>query len=393
MKEITNRKILRITTVPHSLDLLMKGQLKYISNNGFNVFIASSYGDGVDQVEKREGVKHFDIPMSRSMNPFMDLIALFHTLKLILKLRPQIVHTHSPKAGIVGMLASFICRVPVKIHTVAGLPLLEEKGFKRKLLIYVEKLTYSCANYVLPNSNNLKSIILGEIYKKESKVIVIGDGSSNGIDLDYFASDAVSNSEVGLLRREYNINVDDIIFSFVGRLAYYKGINELVEAFTLLNKKYSNLKLILVGPIEDLNPLKEETLNKIKNNQNIISVGHQEDIRPFLKVSDIFVFPSYREGFPQSLMQAAAMNLACIATDINGCNEILDNNKTGLLIKVKDAKAIVDACEMLINNEDLRHEFANKARQKMEEKFEQKKFWNKMINFYKSCLEEKGLKL
>lgn len=178
-------RILRIATVSHSLNLLLKGQLKYVSKNGFNIIIASSYDNDIRFIESREQVIHYSLPLNRKLSPILDLIALFKTIKLILKLKPNIVHTHSPKAGIVGMLAAFLCRTPIKIHTVAGLPLMEARGFKKHLLIYVERLTYLCADYIIPNSNNLKVYIEQYIYKDSQKIKVIGAGSSNGIDLEY----------------------------------------------------------------------------------------------------------------------------------------------------------------------------------------------------------------
>lgn len=378
-------KLLRITTISHSLDLLLKGQLKYIGQHGFDISIACSKDEKIQRIEEREDVSYFELELTRTLSPLKDLISLFKAIRLIRELKPDIVHTHSPKAGIIGMIAAWFCRVPVKIHTVAGLPLMEAVGFKRKLLIQVERVAYSCADFVLPNSLRQKEYIERNIYQN-SKVQVIGKGSSNGIDLNYFNPMLYDDVIISSLKSKLDINSNDIVFCFVGRLAYYKGVNELVCAFADINLKYPHTKLILVGPFEDLNPLNNDTLLVINSNENIISVGHQNDIRPFLAISDIFLFPSYREGFPQSLMQAAAMNLACIATDINGCNEIVENNKTGLLIPPKDAGEIYRASEILLNNPELRRSFAQRARKSMESDFEQKRFWDKLIQFYKQAL-------
>lgn len=378
-------KLLRITTISHSLDLLLKGQLKYIGQHGFDISIACSKDENIQQIEEREEVSYFELRLTRTLSPLKDLVSLFRAIKLIRKLKPDIVHTHSPKAGIIGMIAAWVCRVPVKIHTVAGLPLMETVGFKRKLLVQVERIAYSCADFVLPNSLRQKEYIERNIYQND-KVQVIGKGSSNGIDLNYFNPMLYDDVLISSLKSKLYIDSNDIVFCFVGRLAHYKGVNELVRAFVDINLKYPQTKLILVGPFEDLNPLNNDTLQLINSNENIISVGHQNDIRPFLAISDIFLFPSYREGFPQSLMQAAAMNLACIASDINGCNEIVENNKTGLLVSPKDAKAIYQASEILLNNPELRRSFAQRARKSMEDDFEQRRFWDKLIQFYKQAL-------
>lgn len=382
MKEI---KLLRITTVSHSLDLLLKGQLKYMTEKGFDVSIACSKDNKTNKIEEREGVRYFELELTRTLNPLKDLISLIKAVKLIASLKPDIVHTHSPKAGIIGMLSSWICRVPLKIHTVAGLPLMEATGLRKWILIQVEKITYFCADFILSNSLKQKEFIEQRIFRG-SKLQIIGKGSSNGINLDYFNPNLYNKLFIENFRKKLEIGQDDIVYCFVGRLAYYKGINELIKAFEQLNNKYSNCKLLLVGPIEELNPLESSSLNLLNSNDNIISVGHQDDIRPYLAISNIFVFPSYREGFPQSLMQAAAMNLACIATDINGCNEIIENNTNGLLITPKSVEQIFRNCELLYLDTKLRECFARNARKNMEENYEQKKFWDQIANFYREKL-------
>lgn len=379
-------KLLRITTVTHSLDLLLKGQLEYIGKRGFDISIACTKDSAIEKIEIREDVKYYELKLLRTINPIQDLFSLLKAIRLIYKLKPDIVHTHSPKAGIIGMLASCFCKVSLKIHTVAGLPLMEAEGFKKKLLIEVERLTYYCADYILPNSVRQKEFIEKHIYKGE-KLKVIGRGSSNGIDLKYFDPDLLSPEEVVQYKEKLGIPTDNIVLCFVGRLANYKGVNELIEAFIDLNDKYNILTLLLVGPFEDLNPLKQSTLREIKFNNSIISVGHQDDIRTFLLMSEIFIFPSYREGFPQALMQAAAMRLACIASDINGCNEIIEDGNTGLLIEIKNKEAIINAVERLLFDSALRIRLSNNARKLMEKHFEQNFFWDKIIHFYKTNLK------
>ncbi|WP_439582742.1 glycosyltransferase family 4 protein [Dyadobacter bucti] len=379
-------KLLRITTETYSMHILLKGQLNFMSQKGLEVYMASTPDANVPALEEQQNAKFFPLPLSRELTPVKDLIALYHTIRLIQKLKPQIVHTHSPKAGVVGMLAAFLCRVPVKIHTVAGLPLMEVTGAKRKLLNFVESFTYWCADWVLPNSQELKKFILDHDFTRPSKVKVIGDGSSNGMDVAYFSITQDLLAEGKAFRQEHGITKEHTILTFMGRLAFYKGINELVEAFQILQKKYSNLKLLLIGAPEELNPLKESTKNEVISNKDIISVGHQKDVRKFLAVSDIFVFPSYREGFPQALMQASAMGLPSVATNINGCNEILENGKTGILIEPKSVEAIVDATSQLLDDEQGRIIMAKAAQNFITTNFEQKKLWQMIYDFYVDCV-------
>ena len=181
-----SKKLVRITTVPMSLKHLLKGQMSFMSKNGFDVIMISSEGKGLNDVIKNEKCRHFIIPLTREITPLRDIIATFSLYRLLLLEKPDIVHTHTPKAGIVGMLASFLAKVPVRLHTVAGLPLLEAKGLKRLVLNLVERLTYKFSTKVYPNSYGLKDIILKNRFTKEDKLCVIGNGSSNGIDTSFF---------------------------------------------------------------------------------------------------------------------------------------------------------------------------------------------------------------
>ncbi|MCE7065368.1 glycosyltransferase family 4 protein [Dyadobacter sp. CY326] len=383
-------KLLRISTETYSLRILLKGQLKYMSQRDIEVYMASTPDSHVPDLIRDQKADFFPLPLSRELTPIKDLIALFHTIRLIRRLKPDIVHTHSPKAGTVGMLAAFLCRVPVKMHTVAGLPLMEVNGAKRILLDSVEKFTYWCADWVLPNSFELRSFILNNLLPDEKKVIVLGNGSSNGIDLDYFSSTGSVFQEGRKFRLENGIKEEEIVLGFMGRLAFYKGVNELVEAFLILQKTHPNVKLLLIGAPEALNPLKESTEREIKNNNSIFAVGHQKDVRKFLAASDIFVFPSYREGFPQALLQASGMAIPCIATDINGCNEMIENGKTGFLIPPKDVEAIVVACEKLIENRQASREMGKLAQQFVLQNFEQQQLWRTILAFYNENVSQKS---
>lgn len=382
-------KLLRITTETYSLNILLKGQLKYMGDRGMEVFMASTPDENVSFLKEQQNAAFYPISLSRELTPFKDLISLFHTIRLILRLKPDIVHTHSPKAGIVGMLAAFICRVPVKIHTVAGLPLMEVTGLKRKLLDKVEALTYWCADWVLPNSNELKTFILdNNLSSNHAKVQVIGNGSSNGLDMNYFSITPQLIQLGDSFKAKNGISKESIVLAFMGRLANYKGVNELVEAFIELQQMHKNLFLVLIGGLEELNPLKPSVLNEIKINPNIISVGHQKDVRLFLAIANIFVFPSYREGFPQALMQACAMGLPSIATNINGCNELIEDGVNGRLIPTKSVEAIVTASSELIMNNDLRIQMGAASLQFVRKNFEQNELWNKIFNFYKDSLRK-----
>ncbi|GEM62186.1 glycosyl transferase [Sphingobacterium faecium NBRC 15299] len=388
------KKLIRVTTVPISLRVLLNGQLKFMSNF-FRVIGISSPGEDLENVKDAEGITVVPVNMSRKITPIADLQSLVLLYKILKKEKPLIVHSHTPKAGIVGMLAAKLAGVPIRLHTVAGLPLMEATGVKRKILNFVEKLTYSSATKVYPNSKGLYDFILENNFIHPHKLKVIANGSSNGINTAHFSINQFDPRQIESLKLQLGINFDDFVFVFVGRLVGDKGINELVEAFKALESSVSSsgsIKLLLVGPLEtELDPLFDVTLKEIQSNPNIISVGFQKDVRSYFAISDALVFPSYREGFPNVVMQAGAMGLPAIVSDINGCNEIIVEGENGMIIPVKNAKAIQEAMSTLLLDEDYFSILKLNARKMISERYEQQVVWDALLKEYKELIKDKGL--
>jgi glycosyltransferase involved in cell wall biosynthesis len=378
------KKLIRITTVSMALTTLLKGQLRFMDQY-FDVLAVSSGGGTFDDVAKNEGVRTHPLTMSRTITPFKDLVSLYKLYKLFKKEKPFIVHTHTPKAGTLGMIAAKLAGVPHRMHTIAGLPLLIATGPKRVLLNTVEKITYSCATMIYPNSFAMKDIIIQQGFTKESKLKVIEKGSTNGVDTDHFDPKLFDEASKTKLKSELGINKDDLVFVFIGRIVKDKGMNELMHTFAKLNLEYPKTKLLLVGPYEDhLNPLQPETYNLIKNHKSITHVGYQKDVRPYFAISDVLAFPSYREGFPNVVMQAGAMGIASIVTDINGCNEIIEHGKNGLIIPAKNQDTLFDAMKYMINHPEERMNMANSSRSKIENNYQQKIVWNALLKEYQN---------
>ncbi|MDD7885835.1 glycosyltransferase family 4 protein [Flavivirga sp. 57AJ16] len=378
------KKIIRITTVPASLLGLLKGQLKFMSLHYDLIGISSNGGGILKEMESSENVKTIPVEMTRKITPFKDLISVYKLYKIIKIEKPYIVHTHTPKAGTLGMIAAKLAGVPHRLHTIAGLPLVESTGAKRSLLNFVEKITYSCATIIYPNSFGLRDIILDQKFTTNEKLKVIGNGSSNGIDTNHYNPDLFDEQHDLSLREELGIKPHDFVFVFVGRLVTDKGINELVEAFKKLNLEFKNSKLLLVGPYESyIDPLLPKTLTEIDTHKNIIVAGWQNDVRPFFSISDALVFPSYREGFPNVVLQAGAMELPCIVSNINGCNEIIENNNNGIIIPVKDTQAIYNSMKYMgsIKKDDL-IAMGKKSRKLIISRFEQKFVWQQILKEY-----------
>ena len=382
-------KLIRITTVPISLKILLKGQHQFMSEQGFEVIGVSSKGQELQDVQNEEHIRIIELEMTRNISPIKDLISLYKFYNLCKKEKPLIVHSHTPKAGIVGMLGAKLAKVPIRLHTVAGLPLMEATGIKRKLLDFVEKLTYSCATKVYPNSKGLYDFILENKYATENKLKIIANGSSNGINTSFFSLSQVLEEQRNLLKKQLGIKEGDFVFIFVGRLVGDKGINELIEAFSSL--KFDNVKLLLVGPMEKkLDPLKEETLHKIETNPLIISVGFQKDVRPYFAISDSLVFPSYREGFPNVVMQAGAMGLPCIVSNINGCNEIIMEEVNGMIVPVKNVKQLQEKMFLLSQDRELYTRLQLNSRKIIIERYEQAIVWEGILNEYKELISSKS---
>lgn len=375
-------KLIRITTVPQSLRGLLKGQLGFMSQNGFEVIGISSPGEILEEVAKNEAIKTIPVEMTRTISPIKDLKALFVLVKIFRKEKPEIVHTHTPKAGLLGMMAAKIAGVPHRLHTVAGMPLLVAKGNKRKLLNFIEKLTYSCTTKVYPNSYGLEKIILENQFTQSAKLKVLGNGSSNGIDTSFFDPSLVTEEQKVSLKKSLGIAPNDFVFIFVGRLVGDKGVNELINAFE--NIKTQGVKLLLVGSYEeDLDPLDPRTIQSIANNPNIISAGYQTDVKSYFAISDVLTFPSYREGFPNVVMQAAAMQLNCIVSDINGCNEIIENGKNGWIVPVKNAEMLQDKMNWCLENKAISTNMGIQNRDIMIKNYERTFVWNEILKEYK----------
>lgn len=358
-----------------------------MKQNGFEVILISSEGSDWQHIQDVEDFKSYKVGMARQIAVLKDVKALLQLIWLFLKIKPQMVHSHTPKAGLLSMMAAKVVGVPVRLHTVAGLPLMEAKGVKRAILEMAEKITYSCASKVYPNSKNLKQFILQNKFCPLSKLKVIGNGSSNGIDTTYFSLNEIITQKADEIREQLKISADNFVFIFIGRVVQDKGIVELVKAFKELQDRYKKIRLLIVGPFEHhLDPLPADTIDFIQNNNKVMHVGFQSDVRPYLALSNALAFPSYREGFPNVPMQASCFNLPSIVTDINGCNEIIVNEKNGIIITSKDSIALKKAMERLITDNDLFQKLKLNARRMIVERYEQKHFWNLLLQEYKEQL-------
>ena len=341
--------------------------------------MASADGPEVQNVVQYEGIPHHVFGLTRSITPLKDLLAIIALTKWLRKENFDIVHSHTPKAGLIAMFAAFLAGAKVRMHTVAGIPWMESQGFKRMLLKNVDRLIYRLATHVYPNSFQLERFMNQEKLVPRSKLKVIGNGSSNGINTDEFSTTQVAEDK-SILRQKFGLPKDAFVFVFIGRVVNDKGMGELYQAFAQMP---SNCYLLLVGPLEpELDPVSEETLEFFQTSDKVKMVGYQNDIRSYLKASDALVFPSYREGFPNVPLQAGALGLPSIVTDINGCNEIVVEEENGLLIPVKNAEALQKAMYRLLSDSALLKKMSALARPMGVNRFQQEQVWNEIHEEY-----------
>ena len=366
------KKVLRIATVPISLNLLLQGQLRML-NEDYEMVAVSSPGKDLEEVGAREGVRTVGIRMERRISPIQDLKSLFALIKLIRKEKPWMVHTMTPKAGLLGMLAARICGVPVRLHLFTGLVFPTSTGLKRRLLMATDKLTCACATFINPEGEGVKRDLerFGITHKE---LHIVGNGNINGIDMAYF-----DRTEEVMKKAESIREKDCITFCFVGRIVGDKGMNELAEAFARLEKEFPSCRLLLVGDFEEkLDPVLPETKRMFLENSRVTFAGWQQDIRPYLAASDIFVFPSYREGFPNVVLQAGAMGLPSIVTDINGSSEIIRDGVNGVIIPPRDTEALWKAMRDMLTDEAARRKMAANARNLIGSRYDRTFLWQEL---------------
>jgi glycosyltransferase involved in cell wall biosynthesis len=378
-------KLYRTATVSISLDYLLKGQLKFL-NQHFEVVAVSGQNEHLRTVAEREQVRVVPLTMQRAIRPFQDLVALWRLYWLFRTERPQIVHSITPKAGLLSMLAAKMAGIPIRIHTFTGLIFPSKKGLLRKVLIAMDKLLCLCATNVYPEGQGVKKdLVQHKITNKPLRVLA--NGNINGVNTEYFDLEKVTLTEQQEIRVRLQIQETDFVFIFVGRLVGDKGINELISAFSQLETP--NSKLLLVGPFEpEFDPLQPETLKVIKTHPNIISVGFQSDVRPYFAISDCLVFPSYREGFPNVVMQAGAMGLPSIVTDINGCNEIIVEGVNGTIIPVKNVVAIEESMQKMCSDNAYYVQLQQKTRPMIQSRYKHQVVWEALLAEYKTLLAQ-----
>src|SRR5690606_10408433 len=315
-----------------------------------------------------------------------DIISLIKLYKCFKREKPHIVHSITPKAGLLTMMAGYMAKVPIRIHTFTGLIFPTSTGIKKKVLIAMDKLLCYCATHIFPEGQGVKNDLIK--YKITDKPLkIIANGNVNGIDTEHFNSKLISEEKKNTLKTELGIKSDDFVFIYIGRMVKDKGINELIGAFKEGNQINENTKLLLVGDLEPkVGNLKNKTEEEIKNNPSIIAVGYQSDVRPYFAISHVLTFPSYREGFPNVVLQAGAMELPAIVSNISGCNEIVTNEMNGEIIPPADEMALLNAMVKSYMNKGKLTEMGKNSRVFIIKNFQSSLVWHALLNEYKQLI-------
>ena len=379
---MSKKKIIRTSTVSTSLNTFCRGTLRRLANT-YDVVAVSTPDDELREMAQREGIRVIGVPMRRPIAPLRDIVSLWRLIRVFRRERPTMVHSITPKAGLLSMIAAWVCRVPVRLHTFTGLVFPTATGLKQRILMLTDRITCACATHIVPEGEGVKADLINyNITRKPLQVL--GYGNVRGVDMQHYSRTPEVMTAAQSISRS-----DVFTFVFVGRVVRDKGINELVEAFVRLHQAIPATRLILVGRFEDnLDPVSGKTRQAIERCDAIEAVGSQSDVRPWLAAADALVFPSYREGFPNVVIEAGALDLPSIVTDINGSREIIVHGKNGVIVPPRNAQALLQAMTQFVQNPQATQAMAANARKMIASRFEKSFVEQCLIDYYKEILGE-----
>ena len=376
-----NKKLLIVTTSTKTFNYILKDQTSFL-NKYFTVYVGSNNSDLIEEYSIKQRVKFFVVPMHRKINIFADIKSIIFFLLIIRKLKPNIIHSYTPKAGLVCAISGYICRVPIRIHTFTGLIFPYKGGLLKIILALIDSLICRLNTNIVAEGKGVKELLYDNKIIN-GKVKIIGNGNIAGVDTKFYNPEKFKQNEKILrLREKLNIDQKSITFIFAGRINKEKGIIELLKAF---NKTHNNINLIILGSFES-NRFELKVKNMINNSKNKIQlVDWKNDIRPYLFISDCFILPSYREGFPNVLLQAGAMKLPSIVTDVPGSNEIIINSYNGWICKSKSSAELDKLINKVVSMPKSKFvKIGNRARKNVKKKYERSVYQKALVDFYNS---------
>jgi glycosyltransferase involved in cell wall biosynthesis len=383
-------RILHVTTVPLTLRFL-SGHVQYAKRKGFDVHVLSSPGALLDAFGRDMQIDVHSTLMPRRITPIGDLGALWQVARIIHQIRPTIVDGHTPKGGLLAMMAATLCRVPVRIYHLHGLPMETATGFKQHLLRSTEQTACALSHQVICMSKSLRELAVRERLCSADKIKVIHHGNIDGIEADSRFDPARIPVEVApLLRDRYQIPREALVLGFVGRIVRDKGLIELVQAWQALRQEFASLHLLIAGPFESEDPIPVAIEAILRNDPRIHLAGEVADVASIYRTLDLLVLPTYREGFGTVLLEAAAMEIPVVATRITGCIDAVRDGETGTLVPARDAEALASAVRAYLDNPDLRRRHGKRGRQRVLRDFNPEVIREALYQEYLRLLDERS---
>jgi len=370
---------------------LMRGQQKYFREAGFEVWVVSSPGVRLNAAVADEGVQSCAVPIAREISGVSDLVSLWKLTRLMRRLRPTITNVSTPKAGLLAGIAAVLNRVPCRVYTLRGLRCETVRGWKRVCLLVAERLACRCAHRVICVSRSLREKGIALRIADPQKLVVLASGSSNGVDAERFAPTASRVREAAALRNTLGIPAGAPVVGFVGRFTRDKGLLELIDAYFKLRKRHPDLRLLLIGDFEDGDPISGDIRKRMQSDSQIVCTGAVGDPAPYYHVMDILALPTYREGFPNTVLEAQAAAKPVVTTRATGARDSIQDGITGILVPVTDVDSLVAAVSQLIQDPALARRLGNAGRERVRQDYRQDVIWKAIEAEFLFLLKAKGL--
>ena len=380
-------RLVHITTVSQSL-IFLEGQLAYMQERGLDITAICSPDEALDAFGRRHGVQTCGVQMPRRISVAQDLVALAQLVAQLRRIKPQIVHAHTPKGGLLGMIAATLAGVPGRVYHMRGLPLETATGSRKALLTWTERVSCALAHQVICVSPSLRQVALDhDLCRPPQKLRVLAGGSGNGVEAKRrFNPSTYSPQTRQQVRHRLGISPDALVVGFIGRLVRDKGVVELAQAWASLRQRHPHARLLIVGPFEPRDPVPEDTAAALRADPSVHLLGFQDQTPPLYLAMDLVVLPTYREGFPNVPLEAAAMGLPVVSTRVPGCVDAIVEERTGLLVPARDALALERAMERYMVDDALRAAHGRAAQARVRQDFDQERIWSALHQVYLDLL-------